>query len=372
MSNLNYPFHQSIEKTSQKITTKAVGKRAWGEGARFWFFIAIVASSIFLLFTSPSLFPSILISLLIFFIFNPIIDAAERKGIVRSHAITVLFLVFGVTIWFSATSWIAPKIIEEIQSFQISSDRYASHIEERLKIHESKLAEKIPLFRNVNLTEKTFNWLYKSSEKAWSIVLELASHFALGLLLIPLLSFFLLNDAHEIRRTILKLVPNRYFETSYGLISRILDKMGGYFSARILEAALLGLIVTIGFLIAGVPYAILLGLFAAATNAIPYLGPLLGALPGLALGLLEPSLQNDLFVIFLIYFVANMVDMFLVFPVLVAKIVDLHPLVVILSVVLGSQWFGIPGMIIAVPVTSILKILVQEIYSRLYPHSRNF
>jgi putative permease len=58
--------------------------------------------------------------------------------------------------------------------------------------------------------------------------------------------------------------------------------------------------------------------------------------------------------------------MVVIFPVVVAKIVDLHPVIVVVSVILGSQLFGVLGMIVAVPLTSILKIFIQEIYTRVY------
>ena len=58
-----------------------------------------------------------------------------------------------------------------------------------------------------------------------------------------------------------------------------------------------------------------------------------------------------------------------IFPLVVAKIVDLHPVIVVICVILGSQLFGIVGMIVAVPITSIFKILIQEVYSRVYNHS---
>jgi putative permease len=263
-------------------------------------------------------------------------------------------------------SWITPRVSKEIDSFQKENSRYSSSITEKLRLQEERVLGAYPMFKDARLTDKALDWMRNSVDKLWAIVPNFASHLMLCLFLVPFLSFVLLRDAHEIRRSALKLVPNRYFETVYSLSYRILEEMGGFVAARIIEAAMVTVMVTIGCLTLKIPYAILLGVFAGATIPIPYLGPLLGAAPGIFLAILEPSVPNQLLLVVLVYSVANLIDMLLIFPLVVAKIVDLHPVVVVISVILGSQLFGIVGMIVAVPITSILKILIQEIYSRVY------
>ena len=81
---------------------------------------------------------------------------------------------------------------------------------------------------------------------------------------------------------------------------------------------------------------------------------------------LHPAVPNQLFWVMAVYVIANVIDMFVIFPLVVAKIVNLHPVVVIISVILGSQFFGMIGMILAVPITSILKILLFEVYAKIY------
>lgn len=338
------------------------------EGAKLAFFLFVLVATGIVFIKTPTLFPSALLSVLLFFIFSPIIDSFERKGIPRGSAITGVFLICGMVLAGAAT-WLTPRISLEIESFQRGSARYSSSVTERLQQHEESLREALPMFKDSNLTERGLEWLRKSIDKMWSVAPNFASHFLIALLLVPFFTFVLLKDAHEIRRSILKLVPNRYFETVYGLVARILDEMGGYVAARIIEAILVAALVTIGCLIFGIPYAVLLGVFAGATNAIPYLGPLIGALPGILLAVLEPAVPNHLFWVSMIYIFANVIDMVLIFPLVVAKIVDLHPIVVVISVILGSQVFGIVGMIVAVPITSILKIFIQELYSRVYNHN---
>jgi putative permease len=333
----------------------------------FFLFALIGGGGVFLL--SPSLSPSFMISGLFFFVLSPLIDSLERKNISRAHAIGGIFLIMAL-VFGGLGVWFTPTISNEVTSFQSRSKEYSQFIEKRLKIQEAELASKISFLKDAQLTEKTLDWLSHSGEKIWTFIPNIASHVMMMLFLVPLLTFFFLSEGHKVRRALLKLVPNKHFETVYSLMYRILDEMGGFVSARIIESILVSAIVTVCCLIAGIPFAFLLGIFAGATNPIPYLGPVIGAVPGILLAILEPSGPNHLFWITMIYVMANVIDTVVIFPVLVARIVNLHPLIVILAVMLGSQWFGILGMILAVPITSIIKILVQEIYSRVYNHAK--
>jgi len=335
------------------------------ETAKLLFFILVTLGTVLVFTLTPSLFPSALISILFFFVFTPIIDAVERKGISRTIGILVLLVVcaLGITI---AARWITPRITQEVVSFQQGSSRFSGDIAAKLHEQEARLVGQFPFLKGSVLTDKTIKWMTHSLERVWESIPNVASNLLMCLFLVPFFTFILLKDAHEIRRQLLKLVPNRHFETVYSLFARILDQMGGYVAARILEAVIVFLMVTIGCAALKIPYAIMLGFFAGATNAIPYIGPLIGAVPGLVLAVLEPSVPNQLAYVLSIYLAANVIDTILIFPLVVAKIVDLHPVIVVISVILGSQVFGIVGMLVAVPVMTILKILTQELYSRVY------
>ena len=118
-----------------------------------------------------------------------------------------------------------------------------------------------------------------------------------------------------------------------------------------------------------VRFALLLGLIAGITNIIPYAGPIIGFIPALLLSLVNSSAESTLWAISLLYFIANAVDIIFVFPILVSKIVNLHPLFVILGVMLGGQMMGITGMIISIPYIAAIKLILLEVYNELYETS---
>ncbi|MEX0798001.1 MAG: AI-2E family transporter [Bacteriovoracaceae bacterium] len=182
--------------------------------------------------------------------------------------------------------------------------------------------------------------------------------------IIPFFLLFILKDGRRMRFNFIKIIPNHLIERVYYLFHQFNTKFGDYIFAKFIEAAIVGSVITTGLLFLEFPFAFLLGLFAGITNILPYIGPLLGFAPALVVGLVD---QNPaLGAMAMLYIVANAIDLALVFPILVSKIVNLHPLVVVISVILGSHFGGIVGMIVSIPFAAFIKLLFLEIYNELY------
>jgi len=184
--------------------------------------------------------------------------------------------------------------------------------------------------------------------------------------MIPLFLFFILKDGRRLRQNFLKITPNSIVERAYYLFYQFNTKFGDYIFAKFIEAAIVGIVITIGLAIIDFPFAFLLGITAAVTNILPYIGPILGFLPAIVVGLADQNPDTTLGAMILLYIIANTIDLALVFPLLVSKIVNLHPILVVVSVILGSQFAGIVGMIISIPMAAFFKLLFEEIYRELY------
>jgi putative permease len=181
----------------------------------------------------------------------------------------------------------------------------------------------------------------------------------------------MLQDGRRVSRSILSMVPNNLFELSLNLYHQLNDQMGGFIRARFIEAAIVGVVVWIGLQFCGFPYAALLGAFAGVTNLIPYIGPIIGAVPAVLIALISPdamvsqTMSLNLIIITSIYFFAQLVDIVFVIPLVVAKIVNLHPVTVIIVIIVGAQVMGVLGMVISIPVASAIKLIFQTFYNHL-------
>ncbi|MBK8202259.1 MAG: AI-2E family transporter [Bdellovibrionales bacterium] len=185
------------------------------------------------------------------------------------------------------------------------------------------------------------------------------------LLLAPFLTFFLLKDGRRFSKIILSLVPNNIFEMILNLYSQVNDQIGQFVRARLMESIFVGLLMWIGLFAIGARYATLLAVFAALTNLIPYVGPFIGAVPALVMALINGESSLFFFLTVMVYMITQLVDMLFIIPLVVAKIVDLHPVTVILAIIVGAQLMGVLGMIISIPVASALKVTVTSVYVHL-------
>ncbi len=188
-------------------------------------------------------------------------------------------------------------------------------------------------------------------------------------LLVPLFVFFMLKDGHGTTRLFFKLVPNVIFEKTYYLFHQFNKKFGDYVFAKFFEATIVGLMITIGLSVMGFPFALLLGLVAGFTNILPYIGPVIGYIPAIIIALVDPNLKSSIGPMSLLYLIANVVDLAIVFPLLVSKIVNLHPIIVVLSVIVGSQVAGVLGMILSIPLAAFFQLFSVVIYQEVYEKS---
>src|SRR5690606_22051376 len=169
------------------------------------------------------------------------------------------------------------------------------------------------------------------------------------ILLVPLFLYFFFMESRDFSRKFLEAIPNPIFEKTYVLFSQFNTKFGEYIIAKFIEATILGTIVTLGLLVIGFPYPFIIGFFAGVTNILPYIGPIIGFIPALLIALMSKDPEISMLGMVLVFTIANLIDMILVFPLLVSKIVNLHPIVVVVSIIVGSQLGGIVGMIVIIP-----------------------
>ncbi len=295
----------------------------------------------------------------------PIIPKLEKIGLSKMVAIIFLFLVMIALTAYPVVK-VIPILADETENFQY----YIPKIEKVLGATYVNLRNEVYRRTGIELGDKALiDFVIYAKESTRNLLLNIPQIIASmveWMLLVPLFLFFYLKDSTSIKNVILKLTPNSIFERFYYLSHQFNKQLGGYILAKIIEASIVGIIITTGLLLMDIRFAILLGLIAMVTNIIPYVGPILGLLPAILLCLAEYGTGGGFWAMLALYIVANVIDLALVFPILVSKIVDLHPLLVVTSVIVGSHFLGIIGMIISIPLVAAIKLIVNEIYIEIY------
>lgn len=337
------------------------------EVVRLAFFFTLIASTLYFVFQLPRLTAPLTAAYLIYLIINPAIPTLMKFGLGKSWAIAILF---SGLIFFSIYPIvkIVPTISKEAQNFQYYIPKIESYINKQYKNVRIQVREKTGFEVGDKYVNQGLGYARNTTTK---FLLNLPKYLASAvewIFLVPLFLFFMLKDGAGLKRLVLKMTPNSIFERFYYLSHQFNKQLGDYIFAKFVEAFIVGLIITTGLLLMDVRFALLLGLLAGITNIIPYVGPIFGTIPGLILASIEYGAGAQFGGVFLLYLIANTIDIALVFPILVSKIVNLHPIMVVVSVILGSQYFGVLGMVISIPCAAALKLIFNEVYAEIYSH----
>jgi len=175
---------------------------------------------------------------------------------------------------------------------------------------------------------------------------------------ILILSFYLTVQENALKNFIRAITPQRKQVHIIALMETSQAKIGRWLSGQILLCFVIGVLTFIGLTLFGVKYALVLALFAGLTEIIPYVGPVLGAIPAVFLALTQSPLLA-LFVLVL-FFVIQQLENHILVPKIMQKAVGLNPIVVILALLIGGKLAGILGMILAVPIATIISVFAQD------------
>lgn len=305
---------------------------------------------------------SFLLGFVGFYLLNPWVAQLERKGFSRLVSVTIPFI--AVTILFILSlNVLLPTLSGQFEALRLEFPKYAEGFQKILTESKITLQKYVNEDVSSNLILQIQNYGEIAAKNVFNDLPNHISNSLTVLFLAPFLMFFMLLDGREWVRSLVALVPNSYFELALNLNYQIGTQMGGFIRARLIQSLINSLILWLGLLSIGFPYALVLALFAGLLNLIPYLGPVIGALPAFLLGFINGVPSADYTALMIIYVGAQVIDSALVVPFLVAKIVDLHPVTVVLAVIVGSQMMGILGMIISIPVASAIKVSAQSIYA---------
>ena len=183
-------------------------------------------------------------------------------------------------------------------------------------------------------------------------------------IIVPFALFFFLAEGRTIKRAIIEQVPNRYFELILNLLYRIDRQLGSYMRGMVLSVIIVSLLSSTGLYIIGLEHFLVIGLLAGLANVIPYMGPAIGIIAGVVAAVLQYSALSFGVVIpvIIVFAIVQLVDNVFVAPMVVGRSVNLHPLLVIFAVFVGSELFGAVGMLLAVPTTAVIKVSVRTIY----------
>ena len=285
----------------------------------------------------------------------------------RPVAIILVYMV-GIAAIAGFFSYFVPVVVSQGNVFIEVAPRYLDRLEGLLTVDLTDLLARVPpqieAMVNANL-EKAVSVVLDGIQAGLGATLKGLSQtisFVLGMLIVPFWVFYILNDETRARRAFYQVIPERARE-DIRFIVRIIDELlSAYVRGQLLLCLLVGGMATIVLLVFGVDLALLLGTFAGIFELIPFLGPYLGAIPAVFIAFMERPI-TALWVAIAFATIQQIENIFLV-PRISGNAVRFHPAVVMVIVIIGSEVAGIWGVLLAVPVSAMLRDVYQYLYLR--------
>lgn len=342
----------------QNLTIKKIHRR------KLIFFLGLLLAFFIGLLFVKNLLVSFLLAFVGFFLLSPMVDFLERRGLSRIWSAGVPFFVVCLLCWIAIQLFL-PLLISQFEGLKTEYPKYAAGFEKILVDVKLRVAQLTDSVYAERIASHIQEYLQSTMKNIFRDLPEVISSSLTVLFLAPFLTFFMLIDGRKWVRTILSLVPNSFFELALNLNHQISTQMGGFIRARLLESFIVSIVTWLGLILIQFPYALILSVIAGILNLIPYIGPFIGAAPAFLIAMASQETSVNYALLSLVYISAQVIDMIIIVPLVVAKIVNLHPVTVVLAVMVGSQVMGVLGMIISIPMASVIKVTFQSLYVHL-------
>ena len=296
---------------------------------------------------------------LITYLLHPVVEYVHEKGLPRFVAILSIYILFFGGLGIAAVKGF-PYFVVQMKQLLVNVPVLAEDYKELLyKVDRGTSA--LPY----SVHSKIENYIVKMESNAQDVLtnaifsLRKIVDYFFVIIVVPFLVFYFLNDFEKLKKALWYLTPRKYRYEGKHLIKDIDQSLGGYIRGQLFVGAILGAAAMVALWVVGMPYPILLGLVIAITDIIPYFGPILGAIPVVLIALTIS--WKMVWITVGIMLVLQFIEGNILGPFIVGKNLHIHPVFIIFSLLLGGELAGVPGMILAVPIFSVIKVIIIHI-----------
>jgi len=305
-----------------------------------------------------------ILAAIIAYLFHPVVIWLESRKVPRKYGILLIYFVFSVFI-VTIMIFIVPVLINSAKELANTLPDMTAKYEDVFNkltrfIQSSNWSSefKNAIFREIqNGTVFVQNYITDILKKALSFFIETVS-MLFNIFLSMVIAYYLLKDADFFSKSALSIVPRKWRNWVVGTGREISSVLANFIQGQLLTALIVGVLEIIGLIIVRAKYALVLGTFGGIANIIPYFGPVIGAIPAIAIALIESPVKAVWTA--LVFIIVQQLDNNFITPRIIEGRVGLHPVTTIFAVLVGETFFGIPGMLFAVPVTGIIKVILKR------------
>lgn len=309
----------------------------------------------------------IIVSVILYYLLNPLVNLMERYNISRLWGVIILFLLIVGVITLVINLLIPvigsqfrsfgnnfPLYVDKVNQFIDSVTKYSlisnfySQIQEQL----DALANKLP-----SMVSDYFNG-FGSKVKNFA---EAIVNVGVVIATTPFVLFFMLKDGHRFKEFSTKLMPPKFRKDFHDLLEKMSVQVGSYIQGQIIVSFCIGILLFIGYSIIGLDYSLILASIAAVTSVVPYIGPTIAISPAIIIALITSPIM--LLKLIVVWTAVQFIEGHLISPNVMGKTLKIHPLTIIFILLSAGNLLGVVGVILGIPTYAILKVLVSHLYS---------
>ena len=320
--------------------------------------IILIFLLLYFLYLIKDILAILFVSLILASAVDPWVDWMRNKKIPRSIAILFIYLVV-LSVIGSVIYLIIPPIAKEIGEISVNFPQYL----EKIISAFSALKEYSSQHGVLNNIQDSLGSVSSNLQKAAGGVFSTISNIFGGIFsffLILVITFYMVVEEGAIKKLVWSIAPEKHQPYIMQLINRMQKKIGLWLRGQLILSLVIFILTYTGLLILGVEYALVLALIAGLTEFVPYLGPILGAIPAVFLAFAQsPTLAVFVIVLF---FVIQQVENNILVPKIMQKTVGLNPIVSISVLMIGFKIAGVVGAILAIPVATAISVFIKDLF----------
>jgi len=355
------------------VASKENAQMAWAQTRvvlRIIVLLLAVAALLWIIYKLTAVILLVVLSIFFAYLVAPLVDLVQRpirvgkrermmpRGLAIAIVYVVLFVGIGLAIYF-----LAPQLGAQFPEFKKQATEYYKTITNTSdRLNQYFKQHRMPEGVVDTLNKTTLNLIARGGELASAAFERMLGLiiFIPWLVLVPILSFFFLNDADSFRRSVLAMLPRgRLRWRGDEFFQDVNSTLAAYIRAQLTACVLIGVICSVGFALIGLPSPLVLGLIAGFCEFVPLVGPLTVAILALVLALLHSGFGMA-FVVLLFLGVLRIVEDYVIYPRIIGTGIHLHPLAVILAILAGAEIAGVAGIFLAIPVIAVLTVMYRH------------
>ncbi|WP_035143036.1 AI-2E family transporter [Schnuerera ultunensis] len=307
-------------------------------------------------------FKTIIISAVLAYLFNPIINFFEKHKISRGWGVLIVYMVIiGIIIILSFL--VFPKTGKEVKRFlavlPMYFEKFSNFVDDLYYKYYTNMDNMPPILQGIegvilNSFQNVENAIITNISRFFEGIISTFSKI-ISLILIPILTFYFLKDKEYFKTKIYLTIPKKMRREVKEVSLEIDRVLSQFIRGRLILAIYVGIATTILLMILGIDFAIVIGIITGVADIIPYFGPFLGFLPAVFFALLNSPIKA--LWVAVLFVGIQWIENNVLAPKIIGETTGIHPITILLALIIGGGLFGVMGMIFSIPAVAVFKIL---------------